>query len=400
MLKPTLADIKLNDKRVLVRVDFNVPLTKDSKIADDLRIRACLPTINHLIKQQCRIILCSHLGNPKGEIVENLRIATAANRLAELLEKPVQALPDCIGREIEMAVSHIEPGDIIMLENLRFHPGEETNDPAFAQSLARLAEVYVNDAFAVSHRSHASVVGVPNYLPAVAGFLMEKELRVLSGVLETPEHPFAAVIGGSKVSDKLGVLEHILDKVDILLIGGGMVASFLKSRGYSAGVSAYEADRLDYIKRLTKRAKSTKMRLLIPDDVVVTEKLEANTKITAVPVNRVPDNWYIADIGKNTAVNFAEELKKCRTIIWNGPMGIFEIPEFSWGTRFLAHSIAELDANTVIGGGSTAEAIFSMGLADRMSHVSTGGGASLEFLEGKELPGIAALDKFVKMPAN
>jgi len=391
MPKRTVEDIDVADKRVLVRVDFNVPLNPDGTISDDSRIQACLPTINYLIEKHARVIVCSHLGRPKGKVVEGLKLAPVAKRLSELLGKPVEAATDCIGPDVEAAVASLQDGEVILLENLRFYAEEEANDRDFARALARLADVYVDDAFGASHRAHASVVGVAEYLPAVAGFLMEKELKALSSTLENPRRPFAAIIGGAKVAGKLGILENIIGKVDALLIGGGMVATFLKSKGHEVGASMVEDDKLDYIEQLTSRAKSLGVRLLLPQDVIVAEKLEAGFSPRVVPAEEIPAGWVIADIGPRTIEEFSRELKKCRTVVWNGPMGMFEIPQFAQGTCTLAKVLADLEATTVVGGGSTAEAVVEMGLADKMSHVSTGGGASLKFLEGKVLPGVAVL---------
>jgi len=375
----------------MVRVDFNVPIDIDGTINDDTRIRACLPTIQYLRDNHARIILCSHFGRPEGQVVADLRLAPVARRLSELLGQSVKALRDCIGAEVELAIDKLSNGGIVLLENLRFHAEEEANDRDFALALARLADIYINDAFGASHRAHASVVGVPAYLPAVSGFLMEKELSALSGALENPRRPFAAIVGGAKISGKLGVLQNIGQKVDILLIGGGMAATFIKSNGYGVGASAVESDKLDYVKQLIEKAESLKVRLLLPQDLVIAEKLESGSNTQTVPVTEIPDNWVIADIGANTIKTFSEELGNCRTVVWNGPMGVYEIPQFAEGTHSIAKILANLEATTVIGGGSTAEAVVEMGLADKMSHVSTGGGASLEFLEGKVLPGVAAL---------
>jgi len=391
MRKKTVEDIDVAGKRVLLRVDFNVPMHKAGTISDDTRIKACLPTIKYLIDNHARIIVCSHLGRPKGKAVDEFRLIPVASRLSELLGQPVTSLKECIGPEVEEAVAKLKDGEVIMLENLRFHPEEEANEPGFARALARLADIYVNDAFGASHRAHASIVGVAAYLPAVAGFLLAKEIDALGSVLENPQKPFASMVGGAKVSDKLAVLENIITRVDALLIGGGMAATFIKARGYSVGASAVENDRLDYARNLIEKATSLGVRLLLPKDVIVTDKLESSARTTVVPVTEIPEDRLIADIGPRTIEEFSQELKKCRTVIWNGPVGVFEIPQFAQGTRRLAEVVAGLEATTVIGGGSTAEAVTEMGLADKMSHVSTGGGASLEFLEGKVLPGVAVL---------
>jgi phosphoglycerate kinase len=391
MKKKTVEDIDVGGRRVFLRVDFNVPMDDMGAIGDDTRIRASLPTIRYLADHRARVIVCSHLGRPDGKIVEGLSLAPVARRLSELLGKPVEALRDSIGPEVEAATSRLGDGEVVLLENIRFHPEEEANDPEFARALSRLADLYVNDAFGASHRAHASVVGVAKYLPAVSGFLMEKELEALGGALENPERPFAAMIGGAKVSGKLAVLDNIINRVDALLIGGGMTATFLKSMGHGVGASKIERDRLDHVRQVTKKARALGVTLLLPEDVVVTDKLEEGSSGRVVPVTEIPDGYLIADIGPNTVEKFSQELKKCKTVIWNGPVGVFEIPKFATGTRTLATVLAGLTATTVIGGGSTTEAVVEMGLADKMSHVSTGGGASLEYLEGKVLPGVAVL---------
>ncbi|MDD5702671.1 MAG: phosphoglycerate kinase [Dehalococcoidales bacterium] len=389
--KKTVRDIDVKNKRVLVRVDYNVPVDKAGNITDDSRIRASLPTIRYLLDNQAKIILCSHFGRPKGKVVESMRLAPEARRLSEILGKPVAALNDCIGPEVENAVAGMKEGDIIMLENLRFHPEEEANDPGFAGSLARLADIYVDDAFGASHRAHASVTGVASHLPSVAGFLMEKELNFVGSLLENPALPFVSVMGGAKVSDKLGVIRNILDKVNVLLIGGGMAANFLKAQGYDVGGSSLELDRIDYTGEMLRKAESVGVRLLLPTDVIVSEKLEEGAPHKVVSIRDIPANWLIADIGPETIRTFVREINRGKTIFWNGPMGVFEIKAFAPGTRSIAEAMAESKATTVVGGGSTAESVETMGLASRMSHVSTGGGASLELLEGLELPGVAVL---------
>ncbi|KLK87201.1 phosphoglycerate kinase [Methanoculleus sediminis] len=390
--KKTVREIDVRGRRVLVRADFNVPLDEEGAIADDTRIRASLPTINYLCERGARVILCSHLGRPKGEIVERLRLTLVANRLSALLGRPVVALRDCIGPEVESAVATMSDGDIVLLENLRFHPEEKKGDPAFAEELAGLAEAYVNDAFGASHRTDASIVGVPDYLPAVAGLLLEKEIGVFTRILEKPERPFAAVIGGAKVSDKLEVLDNIIFRVDRLLIGGGMAATFLASRGYRTGASHIETDRLDAVRRVEENAERRGVRLILPRDVIVTEKLEAGAPARTVASTEIPDGRVIADIGPAAVDEFSRELGSVRTVVWNGPMGVFELPEFAEGTRRIAATLATLDGTTVIGGGSTADAVERFGLTDQMTHVSTGGGAALTVLAGKPLPGVEALD--------
>ncbi|WP_292365939.1 MULTISPECIES: phosphoglycerate kinase [unclassified Methanoculleus] len=390
--KKTVREIDVRGKRVLVRGDFNVPLDEDGAIADDTRIRASLPTIRYLCERDARVILCSHLGRPQGGVVERLRLTLVANRLTALLDRPVVALRDCVGPEVESAVAAMNDGDIVLLENLRFHQEEKKDDPAFAEELANLAEIYVNDAFGASHRAHASVVGVPEHLPAVAGLLLEKEIGTFTRILQAPERPFAAVIGGAKVSDKLEVLENIIPRVDALIIGGGMAATFLASQGYGTGASYVETDSLDAVRKIAEKAMTRGVRLLLPGDVVVAERLEAGVPTRVVPATEVPDDRVIADIGPGAADDFSHEIAGSRTVVWNGPMGVFEIPEFAEGTRRVAAALANLRGTTVIGGGSTTDAVVRFGLADQMTHVSTGGGAALTMLAGKPLPGVAALD--------
>ena len=391
MAKKTVRDVDVAKKRVLVRVDFNVPMGPDGKINDDTRIRACLPTIDYLVKQQARIVLCSHLDRPGGKVVEELRLAPAAKRLSELLNKPVKALNDCIGPQVEAAVLGLRDGEIVLLENLRFYPQEEANDPQFAQSLSRLADIYVDDAFGSCHRAHASIVGVAQYLPAVSGFLLQKELETLTGLVANPARPFGAVIGGAKLATKLGLLNNMTTKVNSLLIGGGMAATFLKSQGYGVGNSAVEDSQIAGVLDVMKRAKSAGVELVLPRDFIVAEKLEAGAAALVVPMDKVPEGRIIADIGPKSVEAFSRVLDKCKTVFWNGPLGVFEIAEFAQATRDLARVLANLKAATIIGGGSTAEAVEEMGLTNRMSYVSTGGGASLELLQGKVLPGVAVL---------
>jgi len=392
MDKLTIRDIEVSGKRVLVRVDFNVPLDEETgAITDDSRIRATLPTINYLIDRGARVILCSHLGRPKGRVVEKLRLAIVAQRLSQILGQTVGVATDSIGPEVEKAVAKLKPGDVLLLENIRFHPEEEANDASFAQALARLADIYVNDAFGASHRAHASIVGVANYLPAVAGLLVEKESKVLEGILANPGHPFAELAGGAKVSDKISVLENTMDKVDSLLIGGSMAATFLKAKGYEVGLSLVENDKLELAAKLMREEAKQGVHLMLPVDVVVADKLSAEAEVKTVSIEDVPPDWRIVDIGPQTISNFSEELRRCKTIFWNGPMGIYEIPQFARGTQAMARLLAELKATTIIGGGSTAEVVTEMKLADKMTFVSTGGGASLRFLGGEKLPGVEAL---------
>jgi phosphoglycerate kinase len=389
--KKTVRDIDVNNKQVLVRVDYNVPVDKNNNISDDSRIRASLPTIQYLLDHNAKVILCSHFGRPKGKVVEAMRLGMVGKRLSELINRPVLSLNKCVGMDVEQTVARMKTGDIILLENLRFHPEEEANEPDFARALSRLADIYVDDAFGAAHRAHASITGVAQFLPAVAGFLMEKELLNLGRLLENPARPFIAVMGGAKVSDKLGVIQNILDKVDALLIGGGMAANFLKAQGLNVGGSVVEEDKLDYTKDMIQKAKSKGVRLVLPSDVMACEKLEVGAACKVCSVKEVPANYLIADIGPETTRSFINEIQKAKTIFWNGPMGVFEIEAFSQGTKGVAEALAGSKATTVVGGGSTAESVEEMGLASKMTHVSTGGGASLELLEGKELPGVAVL---------
>ena len=397
MAKRGIAGLDVDGKRVLVRVDFNIPIAQgvESIASYDQRLRATLPTIQYLSQKECRVILCSHLGRPNGQVVDSLRLAPVGDRLAALLQRPVQALDQCTGPAVEAVVASMGPGDIVLLENLRFHPGEEKNDPGFAQALASLADCFVMDAFAVAHRAHASTVGLPGLLPSAAGLLVQREVDSLSKALEVDEaaRPLAVLLGGAKVSDKIMVLENLLGKLDHLFIGGGMSVTFLNAQGYDTGASSIEHDKLEFARDLLARAKDLGVQVRLPVDVMIANKFSADPpEIMPVLVNRIPDGWYVMDIGGITAQLFAESLEQCKTIVWNGPMGVFEMPRFSLGTKTVANAIAGLKgATTVIGGGSTAEAVEALGLVDQMTHVSTGGGASLEFLEGKELPGIAAL---------
>jgi len=392
MPKKTVEDIEVNGKKVLLRVDFNVPLNINTgDISNDSRIQASLPTIKYLVDHKARVIVCSHLGRPKGKVVKELQMAPIAQRLSQLIGLPVSTAPDCVGPEIESKVGSLREGDILVLENLRFHPEEQLNDPDFARKLARLADIYVNDAFGTSHRAHASTVGVAKYLPAVAGFLMKKELEVMGKLLHNPERPLACLIGGAKVGDKIELLQNMLRKVDILLIGGGMTATFLKTQGYEVGHSSTEDDKLGLAKKLLQEAKEWKVPFLLPVDVVVAKEIKAGASTRAVPTTNIPSGSHIVDIGPQSIELFYSELRKCRTIAWNGPMGIYEIPQFAEGTRSIASFLSTLNVTTIIGGGSSAEIVQEMGLTDKMTHVSTGGGASLRFLEGATLPGVEVL---------
>jgi len=395
MAKRRLDQLDVAGKRVLVRVDFNVPIDQGIEGISlyDQRLRATLPTIQYLIDQGSKIVLCSHLGRPNGVVVEGLRLAPVGDRLATLLECPVKSLPEITGPVVADAVSAMVPGDIILLENLRFHPGEEENDGVFACELSDTVDCFVMDAFAVAHRAHASTDGIIKFLPSAMGLLVQREVAAMGQALESPERPLAALLGGAKVSDKILLLDNLLDDLDYLVIGGGMCVTFLNAQGYSTGASRIEEDRLEFARQIMDRAEAANIKLLLPENVVIANEFAADPAETEVMhVGDVPDGWYIMDIAPNSAQDFAQALSKCKTIIWNGPMGVFEMPKFSHGTRTVAEAIAGLSGvTTVVGGGSTAEAVEELGLMDKMTHVSTGGGASLEFLEGKELPGIAAL---------
>jgi len=391
MNKSSVRDVEVEGKRVLLRVDFNVPLDETGEITDDSRIQATLPTIKYLIDHGARVILISHLGRPEGKVVNQLRLTAVAQRLSQILTQTVTTTPDCVGPDAEKAAEELNNGDVLLLENVRFHPEEEENDVSFAQALARLADIYVNDAFGTAHRRHASIVGVAKYLPAVAGLLLEREIKTLGGILENPARPFAALLGGAKVSDKVGMLENIMDKVDSLLIGGGMAATFLKAKSYETGISLVEADKLDTAVELMERAVGNGAHLLLPVDVVVADSLSNEAESKMVSVDNIPPDLRIVDIGQRSIDSFSRELGRCKTVFWNGPMGIYEIPQFAAGTQAMARLLAGLKATTVIGGGSTAEAVTEMKLADKMTFVSTGGGASLRFLSGKALPGVEVL---------
>lgn len=388
--KLTVSDLDMAGKRVLVRVDFNVPL-QDGEVADDSRIRAALPTIEYLRRQGARVILVSHLGRPKGQVVEELRMAPVARRLGELLGCQVKTVPACIGPEVERAAAALADGDVLLLENVRFYPGEEKNDPEFARQLASIAEAFVNDAFGTAHRAHASTVGVAKLLPAAAGFLMQRELEFLGRLLEEPARPFLAILGGAKVSDKIGVIRNLLPKVDSLAIGGGMAYTFLKAKGYEVGRSLVDEERIGLAKELMDEARRHGVNLLLPVDVVVADKFAEDANRKVVDVEEIPADWQGLDIGPKTRRLFAREIERARTIVWNGPMGVFEWAPFAEGTEDVARAMAGSGAVTIVGGGDSASAVAQYGFTDKMSHVSTGGGASLEFLEGKELPGIAAL---------
>lgn len=388
MNKKTVRDIDFKNKRVLVRVDFNVPL-KGGKVTDDTRIRASLPTIKYLKDGGAAVILCSHLGRPKGGPDPKYSLAPAAARLAELLGLPVPLVPDCVGTVAENRVAEMKPGQVVLLENVRFHPEEEKNDPAFAQQMSVLADLYVNDAFGSAHRAHASTEGVAKHLPAVAGFLMEKEIEYLGQAVNNPKRPYVAILGGAKISDKIGVIENLLSKADRVLIGGGMANTFFKAQGIAVGDSLVEDAGLDTAKSLLAKAGD---KIMLPVDAVLGDKFEAGAQLKTINVkDGVPAGWRILDIGPQTVVAFSKALKGAALVVWNGPMGVFEFPAFAAGTNAVARLVAESSATTVIGGGESVAAVEQAGLAGKMSHISTGGGASLEMLEGKLLPGLAAL---------
>jgi len=391
MNKKSIRDIDLSGKRVFCRVDFNVPI-QDGQITDDTRIRAALPTIQYIMEQGAKVILASHLGRPKSKVVEELRLNLVKVRLAELLGKEVLKTDEAIGDEVKAAIAEMEFGDVLLLENVRFYPGEEKNDPELAKAFAELADVYVNDAFGAAHRAHASTEGIAHFLPAVAGFLMEKELEVLDGALSNPERPFTAIIGGAKVKDKIGVIENLLDKVDNLIIGGGLAYTFIKSQGYEIGKSLLEEDKLDLAGSFIEKAKKNNVRFLMPVDAVVADDFSEAANIKIVDISEIPSDWEALDIGPKTVELFQDVINDSKLVIWNGPMGVFEMDKFAKGTNGIAEAMAKSDATTIIGGGDSAAAIEKAGLADQMTHISTGGGASLEFMEGKELPGVVALN--------
>ena len=395
MAKRQLTQLDVAGKTVLVRVDFNVSIEQGVEIIAqyDQRLRATLPTIDYLLERDCKVVLSSHLGRPRGKVDEALRLFPVGDRLSVLLGRPVTSLSDCIGPDVASEVAAMENGQVYLLENLRFHEGEENNDNAFSKELAALADCFVMDAFAVAHRAHASTVGLPRMLPSAMGLLMQREVESLGLALTSPERPLAALMGGAKVSDKILVLENLLGNLDRLYIGGGMAVTFLAALGKPVGASPVEADRLDFAREVIDRAKRGTIELHVPTDIVAASEFEPHpVESQTFPVDGVPDGWYIMDVGNATAQSFARGLADCKTIIWNGPMGVFEMERFSAGTRTVANAIAGLpNVTTVVGGGSTAEAVEALGLETSMTHVSTGGGASLEFLEGRELPGIAAL---------
>nr|WP_285847279.1 phosphoglycerate kinase [Sporosarcina luteola] len=389
--KQTIKDIELNGKRVFCRVDFNVPM-ENGEVTDDTRIRAAVPTIEFMAEKGAKVILASHLGRPKGEVNEDMRLTAAGKRLSELLGKNVKKLDASIGEEVEQAVADMKAGDIILLENVRFHAGEEKNDSELAKKFADLADVFVNDAFGAAHRAHASTAGIAEFIPAVSGFLLEKELEVLGKALSNPERPFTAIIGGAKVKDKIGVIDNLLDNVDHLLIGGGLSYTFTRAQGYETGNSLVEEDKIELAKSFIQKAKEKNVKLHLPIDAVVADAFSESANVKTVKIDDIPEGWMGLDIGPETADLYADVIKNSKLILWNGPMGVFEMEPFAAGTRKVALAMAETEAYTVIGGGDSAAAVEKFDVADKMDHVSTGGGASLEFMEGKELPGVTALN--------
>jgi phosphoglycerate kinase len=389
--KKSVRDVEVGGKRVLVRCDFNVPQDETGSITNDKRIVASLPTIRYLIEQGARVILCSHLGRPKGEFNTKFTLAPVAVRLSELLGKPVAFAADVIGEDAKAKAAALKDGDVCLLENVRFHKEEEKNDPAFSKALASLAEVYVNDAFGTAHRAHASTAGVAAYLPAVSGFLIKQEIDIMGGALSSPKRPFVAVLGGAKVSDKIGVINNLLEKVDTLIIGGGMAYTFFKAKGYGIGASLCETDKVDYAKEMLDKAAAKGVSFLLPTDNLCADRFAADATPVPTKSDAIPDGMMGLDIGPESIALFSQAIKGAGTVIWNGPMGVFEFEAFAEGTRAVARAIAESGSVSIIGGGDSVAAVKQLGFADKMTHISTGGGASLEFLEGLELPGIAAL---------
>ena len=391
MNKKTVKDIDLKGKKVFVRCDFNVPMDENQNITDNARIVGALPTIKYLLEQNCKIILASHLGRPKGEFKPEFSLAPVAKELSKLLGQEVIMAKDVIGEDAMSKAANLKEGEILLLENVRFHKEETDNDPEFCKKLASMAEVYVNDAFGTAHRAHASTTGIASYLPAVSGFLIEKELQFLGNAVNNPERPFVAILGGAKVSDKIGVIDSLLEKVDTLMIGGGMAYTFFKAQGYEVGNSICEMDKLDLAKEAMEKAKQKGVKFMLPVDTKVGKEFKPDTESKMVSYTEIPADWEGFDIGPETIKMFEEELRKAKTVVWNGPLGLFEFDQFAIGTNAIAKVLSEIDATTIIGGGDSAAAVKKAGLEDKMTHISTGGGASLEFLEGKKLPGIEAL---------
>jgi phosphoglycerate kinase len=392
MNKKTVKDVDVKGKRVFCRVDFNIPM-QEGKITDETRIRAALPTIQYLMEQGAKVILASHLGRPKGQVVEDLRLTPVAVRLAELLGQDVKKADEAYGDSVKSLIGTMNEGDVLLLENVRFYPGEEKNDPELAKQFAELADVYVNDAFGAAHRAHASTEGIAHHLPAVSGFLMEKELEVLGKALSNPERPFTAIIGGAKVKDKIGVIDNLLEKVDNLIIGGGLAYTFIKAQGHEIGKSLLEEDKVDLAKSFIAKAKEKGVEFYMPVDAVVADEFSADANSKIVPIEEIPADWQALDIGPKTEEIYRDVIQKSKLVIWNGPMGVFEMDKFAGGTKAVAQALADSEGTySVIGGGDSAAAVEKFDLADKMSHISTGGGASLEFMEGKELPGVVALN--------
>lgn len=389
--KNSIEDLTIKGKRVFIRADFNVPLDDNLRITDDRRLRSTLPTINYAIDEGAKVILSSHLGRPKGKADPRLSLAPVAKRLQRLLNKEVIFSPDCIGSQVESLVSKMKEGDVLLLENLRYHPGEEKNDEEFARALVRLADVFVNDAFGTSHREHASIVGVPKFLPSAAGFLLKKEIQYLRGIVENPVRPFVAILGGAKVSGKINVLENLVDKVDKVIIGGGIAYTFIKAMGYEVGNSLVEEDMLETAQRIRRKLKGVGIKFYLPVDCVIAQSIEPAAETKIIPTLEIPKGWRALDIGPASVKLFSEALHDAKTVLWNGPMGVFEIDAFSRGTFAIAHAVADAYALTIVGGGDTDLAVHRAGVSDAISFISTGGGASLQLLEGKELPGLAAL---------
>ena len=391
MNKKTIKDIDLKGKKVLVRCDFNVPLDENQNITDNTRIVAALPTIKYLLENNCSVVLCSHLGRPKGEVKPEFSLKPVAKELSRLLDKEVIMAKDVVGEDATSKAKALQPGQILLLENVRFHREETDNDPEFSKKLASMAEIFVNDAFGAAHRAHSSTVGVASYLPAVSGLLIEKELQFLGNALNNPERPFVAILGGAKVSDKIGVIDSLLEKVDTLMIGGGMAYTFFKAQGYEVGNSICEVDKLDLAKEAMAKAKERGVKLMLPVDTKVGKESKPDTESKVVAWTEIPEGWEGFDVGPKTIEMFKEELQKAKTVVWNGPLGLFEFDQFAIGTNEIAETLSKIDATTIIGGGDSAAAVRKAGLQDKMTHISTGGGASLEFLEGKKLPGIECL---------
>ncbi|PAD36021.1 phosphoglycerate kinase [Terribacillus saccharophilus] len=391
MNKKSIRDIDVAGKKVFCRVDFNVPM-ENGTVTDDTRIKAALPTIKHLVGQGAKVILASHLGRPKGEVKEDLRLDPVAQRLSDLLDKEVVKVDQVQGEEVNQAVESLADGDVLLIENVRFEAGEEKNDPELAKAFASIADVYVNDAFGAAHRAHASTEGVAKHLPAVAGLLLERELEVLGKALSNPERPFTAIIGGAKVKDKIGVIDNLLDKVDNLIIGGGLAYTFIKARGYEIGKSLLEEDKIDLAKEFMQKAKDKGVNMVMPEDVVVADDFSEDANKREVSIEEIPADWEALDIGPKTRETYKQIVKDSKLIIWNGPMGVFELNAFAGGTKAVGEALAEGEGFSIIGGGDSAAAVEKFGLAEKMDHISTGGGASLEFMEGKELPGVAALN--------